>query len=370
MADHGITGCLDFIETVRAQHRTTPPVLPGRAWLVGEGRAVTVTHTVPSDGHLAQASATLRADGHYDLCTGAPEFGSQSTTVHRRIAATALATTPDRIHIRQGDTGLLDHDTGGFVSTGCTLTARAVHDACHRLHAAVLIAAAAHTDTAPDGCRLNQDTVDCAGHPLPLASLHGATRKTGRALTVTATRDATSGTPGLAANAQWIRLAVDPATGLVVLLDSVHAADAGTVLDPRQLRGQIEGAVAQGIGATLMEDLRIDHHGRNTTTELRTYPVPRAADVPHTHVHYVPVPGVSASDELHCAKPGSEAAFNPVAPALANALRDAIGIRFTTLPLRPVTLWAQLEANTPPPLLVEGPNAASRMLPSGEPTGD
>ncbi|MFE9679507.1 hypothetical protein ACFYO5_36290 [Streptomyces sp. NPDC006259] len=69
--------------------------------------------------------------------------------------------------------------------------------------------------------------------------------------------------------------------------------------------------------------------------------------------------------DVHRAKPGSEAAFNPIAPALANALRDATGIRFTTLPLRPDTLWARLNPNAPPqrpptaadqpPLPPEGP---------------
>ncbi|MBM7167626.1 molybdopterin-dependent oxidoreductase [Streptomyces sp. G44] len=342
VADHGITGCLDLIEDARAHHRAAPPALPGPSWLVGEGMAVTVTPTAPNDGHLAQASATLRADGTYDLRTGAPEFGSQATTVHRRIAATALATTVDRVHLRQGDTDLLAHDTGGFVSTGSTLAARAVHDACRRLHSAVLDAAAAHTGTAPDDCRLNQDTVDCGGRPLPLTSLYETAHQTGRPLTATATCDATAVTLGLTANAQWIRLAVDPATGLVILLDSVHAGDAGTVLDARQLRGQIEGAVAQGIGTTLTEDLRTDHRGRVTTQDLRTYPVPHIADVPRTDVRFVPGTG-----ELHCAKPGSEAAFNPIAPALANALRDATGIRFTTLPLRPDTLWARLRLKEP-----------------------
>lgn len=343
VADHGIAGCLDLIETARVQHRAAPSALPVAAsWLVGEGMAVTVTHTLPADGHLAQATATLRADGQYEVCTGAPEFGSQATTAHRHVAATALATSADRIHVRQGDTDLLDHDTGGFVSTGSTLAARAVHDAGHRLRTAILEAAAAHTGTAPDNCRLSQDAVDCAGRLLPLTSLHRTAQETGRPLTATATCDATSGTPGLAVNAQWIRLAVDPTTGLITLLDSVHAADVGTVLDARQLRGQIEGAVAQGIGTTLMEDLRTDRHGCVTTSELRTYPLPHAADVPDTDVRFVPA---SHPGELHCAKPGSEAAFNPVGPALANALRDATGIRFTTLPLRPDTIWARLSAN-------------------------
>ncbi|MET9519502.1 molybdopterin cofactor-binding domain-containing protein [Streptomyces sp. NPDC002994] len=338
-ADHGITGCLDLIETARSQRKDTPPLLPGPAWLVGEGTAATVTHTQPSDGHIAQAAATMRPDGTYDVYTGAPEFGSQATTVHRRIAATALATTVERIHLHQGDTDLLTHDTGGFVSTGSTLAARAVQDACQRLHTVILDVAAAYTGIDRSVCRLGQDVVDCAGRPLPLPLVHQAARDADRKLASTASCDATGGTPGLAANAQWIRLAVDPATGLVTILGSIHASDAGTVLDPQQLRGQIEGAVAQGIGTILIENIRTDQHGRVTTTQLWTYPIPHISDVPHTDVHFVPAPG-----HLCGAKPASEAAFNPVAPAVANALRDATGIRFTTLPLRADIIWAQLNA--------------------------
>lgn len=338
-ADHGITGCLDLIETAHSRRSDTSSPLPGPAWLVGEGTAAAVTHTRPSDGHIAQAAAMLRADGTYDVYTGAPEFGSRATTVHRRIAATALATTVRHIHLHQGDTDLLTHDTGGFASTGSTLAARAVEDACRRLHAAILDVAAAHTGTDRSVCRLRQDVVDCAGSPLPLRRVHQAARDADRKLAVTASCDDIDGAPGLSANVQWIRLAVDPATGLVTILDSIHASDAGTVLDPRQLRGQIEGAVAQGIGTTLMEHIRTDQYGHVTTTQLRTYPIPHVGDVPHTDVRFVGAPG-----HLCGAKPASEAAFNPVAPALANALRDATGIRFTTLPLRADTIWAKLGA--------------------------
>jgi len=97
-----------------------------------------------------------------------------------------------------------------------------------------------------------------------------------------------------------------------------------------QCRGQVEGGVAQAIGAALYEHLDIDDAGRVTTPVFRAYHIPAFADVPRTEVLFA---------ETHDtvgpmgAKSMSESPFNPVAPALANAVRDATGVRFTTLPL-------------------------------------
>ena len=89
--------------------------------------------------------------------------------------------------------------------------------------------------------------------------------------------------------------------------------------------------MAQALGAALFEEVRVDASGRVTTRALREYHVPVLADLPRTEVRF-------AATRDACgpfgAKPMSEAPFNPVAPALANALRDATGVRFTSLPLR------------------------------------
>jgi CO/xanthine dehydrogenase Mo-binding subunit len=131
-------------------------------------------------------------------------------------------------------------------------------------------------------------------------------------------------------------VAVDSATGEVRILQSVHAADAGTVLNPEQLRGQIEGGTAQGIGSALYEEMRLDGAGRVTTAAFRNYHVPRFADIPHTEVHFA-----ETFDPLGPlgAKSMSEAPYNPVAPALANAIRDALGVRPHELPMSRDRLW-------------------------------
>jgi CO/xanthine dehydrogenase Mo-binding subunit len=135
---------------------------------------------------------------------------------------------------------------------------------------------------------------------------------------------------------QAFRVAVHPGTGEVAILRSVHAADAGTVLNPEQCRGQVEGGVAQAIGSALFEEVMIDGTGRVTTSVLRSYHLPQFADVPRTEVLFA-----DTADQLgpFGAKSMSESPYNPVAPALANAIRAAIGARPMALPMTGDRIW-------------------------------
>ena len=119
------------------------------------------------------------------------------------------------------------------------------------------------------------------------------------------------------------------------MLRSVQAADAGVVINPEQLRGQIEGGTAQAIGTALFEEVRM-HEGAVVNPEIRNYHVPQFADLPVTEVYFADT--VDSLGPMG-AKSMSEAPYNPVAPALANAIRDAIGVRPTELPMSRDRLW-------------------------------
>ncbi len=186
-----------------------------------------------------------------------------------------------------------------------------------------------------DACELGVDAVLGDGRLLPLAELN---RLVGHDIVAHGTF---GGTPrSVAFNAQWFRVAVDPGTGEIRILRSVHAADAGRVINPAQCRGQVEGGVAQALGAAQFEQVRLDPGGHVTTTAFREYRIPAFADVPRTEVHFA-----DTTDAIgpQGAKSMSESPFNPVAPAPANAVRDATGIRFTTLPLARDTVWRALD---------------------------
>jgi CO/xanthine dehydrogenase Mo-binding subunit/aerobic-type carbon monoxide dehydrogenase small subunit (CoxS/CutS family) len=320
IASYGLDQCL---EHVRAAAHAAPGPAPA-GWLTGQGMAIAMIATGPPGGHYADATATLLPDGTYDIAVGTAEFGNGSTTVHAQIAADALSTTVDRITIRQSDTDVVAHDTGAFASTGVVVAGKAVLHAAAGLRARILDAAGA-----PPGS-LGVDSVGA----LSLKELAA------RATTPLTASGHWGGSPrSVAFNAHWFRVAVDPATGAVRILRSVHSADAGTVLNPVQCRGQVEGGVAQALGATLSEHVDIDATGQVTTAGFRQYHLPTYADVPRTEVHFA-----ETDDAIgpHGAKSMSESPFNPVAPAMANALRDATGVRMTDLPFTADRIWQSM----------------------------
>ena len=279
-------------------------------------------------GH-PDAIATLLPDGRFDVAVGTAEFGNGSTTVFAQIAADQLGTTVDRITVRQSDTDLVGHDTGAFASTGVVVAGRAVLHAARGLRSQIL--------SASGGTSLLVDAVQDGPTLKELAA------RVDRELTATGHW---GGSPrSVAFNAQWFRIAVDPRTGEMRILRSVHSADAGTVMNPLQCRGQVEGGVAQALGAALAEHVDIDGSGEVTTAGFRQYHLPTFADVPRTEVLFADTD--DAIGPLG-AKSMSESPFNPVAPAIANALRDATGVRFTEPPFTSDRIWQRLQAELPP----------------------
>ncbi|MFJ2703789.1 molybdopterin-dependent oxidoreductase [Streptomyces sp. NPDC087428] len=334
IASYGLDQCLGIVRGARAEPADAAP----QGWLVGEGSALSMIATGPPGGHIADARIGLLADGTLDLAVGTAEFGNGTTTVHRQIAAGELGTTVDRITVRQSDTDVVKHDTGAFGSTGTVVAGKATLRASQALAETLLTFAAAHLGVHRDECRLVEDAVEHRGTRIPLKELHAAAQSAGREL---AADGHFGGTPrSVAFNAQWFRLAVDPGTGEIRILRSVHAADAGKVMNPMQCRGQVEGGIAQALGATLFENVRLNDRGEVTTAAFRQYRLPQYADIPRTEVRFMET--VDTIGPLG-AKSMSESPFNPVAPAFANALRDATGIRFTRLPLTRDRVWLALD---------------------------
>ena len=301
---HGADECLDLVRAAMTRGNGVEPP-PGPHWRVGAGMAMAMIDTIPPRGHIADATVTAEADGTFTVRVGTAEFGNGTATVHTQIAASVLGVGVDRIRLIPSDTDAVGHDTGAYGSTGVVVAGHAVLRAAEDLRTRMMVA------------------------PGPLAGLVGRGKDDGTGRSI-------------AFNVQAFRVAVDVRTGEVRILQSVQAADAGFVMNPAQCRGQVEGGVAQAIGTVLYEDMRVDPtDGRIVTDTFRQYHIPQFADVPRTEVLFA-----STSDALgpFGAKSMSESPYNPVAPALVNAITGATGVRFTALPLTRDRLWAGLHA--------------------------
>ncbi|WP_395245978.1 molybdopterin-dependent oxidoreductase [Agromyces sp. MMS24-K17] len=342
---YGLDQCLDLAEQALA--RGNGVAAPeGDHWRVGEGMAASMIATMAPRGHASEVTVSIGADGLVDVGVGTTEFGNGTTTVHAQIVATDLGTTLDRVRIRQSDTDAARYDTGAFASAGVTVAGKALHAAALRLRDVLCAAAARVADASgvadapgqeavepvlgPDGVRIGDRLVPFADL---LAAVPAEHRDGDRAV---ATGAEYGERRSLAYNVHAVRVAVDVRTGIVRVLQSVQAADAGTVMNPEQCRGQVEGGAAQGFGSALYEEVMVDDAGRVTTPVFRLYRVPQLADVPVTEVRFA-----TTSDDLgpFGAKSMSESPYNPVAAAVGNAIRRAIGVRPMETPFSRDRVW-------------------------------
>ncbi|KJY46581.1 aldehyde oxidase [Streptomyces sp. NRRL S-444] len=333
--EDGLAKCIDLVAGALA--RTADRPSPGPGWLVGTGVASSMHETAPPTEHISEAWLTLGDDLVYELAIGTVEFGEGTSTAHVQIAANQLVTTPSRIRLVQSDTDRTGFDTGAFASAGLFVAGNAVLRAANAVRDRILEFAAAHTGVHVVMCSMDDEHVVCGDDRVPLAELVALARA--RGIRFTAARKAYGSPRSVTSNTHGFRIAVHRVTGEIRILYSVHAADAGVLINPEQVRGQVDGGVAQGIGFALTENFRVDADGVMVNPNLRNYRIPTYADVPRTDLLLV-----SSADSVGAmhSKGMAECCINPVAPALANALRDATGVRYRELPLTPERIYSRL----------------------------
>jgi putative selenate reductase molybdopterin-binding subunit len=338
---YGLDQCIDLVQTAM-QRGNGVQHPPGADWLEGQGMAISMHGSVPPTEHRSEARLGLGDDGNYHLAIGTAEFGNGTTTVHQQIVSSVLNSTASRVRVIQSDTDSTGYDTGAFASAGTVVAGNAVRLAAEALRDRMLTFASKNYAVGRNACSLEHDAISYNGTRVALAEFSAVARKAGRQME--SVRKA-YGTPrSVTFQVQGFRIAVNRITGEIVILQSVHGADGGVIINPMQCRAQVDGAIAQGIGWTLQEKMVFDDSGRMINPTLRNYRIPAFADVPvrseiyfaKTHDAFGPLG----------AKSMSEAPIYPIAPALANALTDATGIRFHDSSLTPDRIFQRIFDST------------------------
>ena len=330
---YGLDQCLDLAQdALRRGNGVDAP----EGWAVGEGMAAAMIATMAPRGHIAHTTATLRPDGTYLLRVGTAEFGNGTSTVHRQIAATVLDAPHDRLELWAADTDAVRHDTGAFASAGTTVAGKALHAACTALRRRMVAIAAELAGGDADDAGIVASGVRVGGEVVSWERIvAGAPAEHVDGQGLTADGAEFGDLRSLAFNVHAVRVAVDPETGTVKVLQSVQSADAGVVINPAQCRGQIEGGAAQALGGALYEEVMLDD-GVVQNPVFRTYRVPQFADVPDTEVYFA-----ETDDSLgpFGAKSMSESPYNPVGAAIGNAVSRALGRRGYELPFSRDRVW-------------------------------
>jgi len=136
-----------------------------------------------------------------------------------------------------------------------------------------------------------------------------------------------------------VEIEVDPDTGQVKVLDYVTVSDCGTVINPIGAEGQVEGAIAQGLGYTLSEGFVLDD-GRLLNPNFGDYKLPTIADMPPLRREFA---NSYEPTGPFGAKGLGELGMDPVAPAISNAIFDACGVRIHELPITAERVWRAIQ---------------------------
>ena len=333
---YGLDQCMDYVEKALAKGNGVAKP-DGEEWAEGTGIAMAMLDCGPPTEHRSGAVMVLKPNGRYHLAVGSTEMGNGSVTSHRQIAASVLGTRANNIDIINADTDQTPYDTGTFASTGTVVAGKAVALTAAALKENILTYAGRFTGIDPAAWRIEDGFVVSDTKQITLVELYAAGTKDGHRFE--AKRKAYLSPRTTAFNVQGIRLAVHRVTGEIQILQSVHAADIGKLINPVQCRGQIDGSIGMGIGWALTENMVHDSEGRVVNPSLRNYRIPAFADLPKSDVFFA-----DTYDTLGTlgAKSQGECAIIPVVPAIANAIKNATGVRFAHPPFTAARIYSQL----------------------------
>src|SRR6266511_2057472 len=291
------------------------------------GRGIAIGERPPAGGE-SHAAVTLNLDGSVTVHTSIFEPGTGTYTILRQIVAEELHLPLNSIQVQVWDTDGVPFDTGVGGSRVTRIAGQAAYQAAHGasrevcMVAAELMAWPEESVTLRGADVIRQDT----GASHPWAAL---LQRWGQPVIGRGSVQDMHPSPVTSFTAQVAEVAVDPETGEVQLQRFTTAHDAGKVLNPMDHQGQIEGAVVQGIGYALTEELAVDE-GKVTSVSFGDYKVPNMQDIPALQT--VVLESESGPGPYNARGIG-ENPIGPVAPAIANAVADAVGVRIRDLPI-------------------------------------
>jgi CO/xanthine dehydrogenase Mo-binding subunit len=296
---------------------------------------------------VSEAIVRLHADGSVTVLASTVELGQGARTVMAQIAAEVLAVPLERVTVLLPDTSVTPYDQTTTSSRSTTLMGRAVQEAAGDVAAQLFRIAARALDAPAGGLRLDAGAVVDGERRMDYSALLRAHfgmaggELIGRGVVAPGPTKAPLGgsTPfwEMAVGAAEVRL--DAETGAITVEDYVSVADVGRCINPLSCETQDEGAVVQGLGHTLYEEMVYDG-GQLLNGTLLDYRVPRAGDLPARlecrFVENADGPGPFG------AKGAGEGSLVPVSPAVGNALARLTGVRVRELPLTPERVWRAL----------------------------
>ena len=304
----------------------------------GIGVAMVMQGTAIPYLDMGGASIKMNDDGSFNLLVGATDLGTGSDTVLAQMAAEVLGVPLDDMITYSSDTDFTPFDKGAYASSTTYISGAAVARAAEivaeriRVRAAMMLKLDRHDDIklankmaiAPDG-----QTVSLA--EIALNSLH---KENQEQIMGVASYVSPVSPPPFAA--QFAEVTVDTETGAVTVDKLVMAVDSGVIVNPLTASGQIEGGMTQALGYAVCEEMRYDEKGDAIERDLDRYHIFRADEMPALETIFVETFEPSHPFGV---KAVAEIPMDGVAPAVGNAILDAVGAEVDEIPATPERVW-------------------------------
>jgi CO/xanthine dehydrogenase Mo-binding subunit/aerobic-type carbon monoxide dehydrogenase small subunit (CoxS/CutS family) len=320
-----------------------------QAAAAGRARGVAAMMKASVAPSVSEAIVRLHADGSASVLVSTVEMGQGARTVLAQIAAEVLAIPLERVTVVPPDTSITPYDQTTSSSRSTTMVGRAVQEASADVVAQLVKIAAEHFGVPARRLHAEDGAIVGGGQRAAYPELldhHFGMRGgelIGRGVVAPGRTKSPLGgsTPFWEVAMGGAEISVDEETGAISVEAYASVSDVGRCINPQQCEAQDEGAVMQGIGHTLLEEM-VYEGGALLNANLVSYRVPRAEDVPPRLDSLFVENGDGAGP--FGAKGVGEGSLIPVSPAIANALARLTGVRLNELPLTPERVWRALRA--------------------------
>ncbi len=339
----GLPACLRVVEEKLnwAEKRERRKRVTNGRYGHGVGIALSM-HSV--SGELANTSGAiikLNEDGVFDVFVSVNDASAGAATIIAQVAAEVLGVPLADIVIHSSDTANTPYASGSGDAAAFYGGSSAVKKAAEQARRQLLNVAGRMLNALPEALKINNGVVGSSDErqvTIAQVAAHSLYVESRQIMTTASWK--VQQTP-LVCAAQGVEVEVDTETGAVRVLNAVSALDVGSAINPALLEGQILGDVTRGLGAALAEELLYDQKGTLLTTSLRDYHIYSATDMPEVQTYLV-----ETSDPYgpFGAKAVAAVPFYGIAPAVANAVADAVGVRLRQLPLTPERVLRALHA--------------------------
>lgn len=297
------------------------------------GVAMAMQGSCISHVDVGSATVKLSEDGTYNLVIGAADMGTGCDTILAQMVAECMDCDVEDVAVFGADTDASPYDSGSYASSTTYITGKAVEKACAELKERICSIAAELLNCDASEMVFEGSQVRRIGTE-ETVSLEDVAYKSQvfntQAAEATASHSSPVSPPPYMVG--MVEIELDKETGLVTILDYMAVVDCGIPINPALARIQTEGGIVQGIGHTLMEDVRYDHNGRPIGSSFMQYRLPTRLDMGRLHVEfehsYEPTGPFGA-------KSIGEIVINTPAPALAHAIYRATGVWHRELPITP-----------------------------------